>query len=58
MKLEVGRTVQVRVEGKEHAIAVGILLMSTAAIKQINKGIAIQICHYLGDGLYQECIKV
>jgi predicted RNA-binding protein (TIGR00451 family) len=41
------------VEGKEHAIAVGITKMSTSQIATVNKGIAVDSVHYLMDGLWQ-----
>ncbi|GME87744.1 hypothetical protein B5S28_g902 [[Candida] boidinii] len=45
-------TVAIYAEGKEHALAVGKLLMSTDEIKSINKGIGIEIIEHLGDGLW------
>jgi len=39
-------------EGKEHALAIGVTLMSTADIRSTNKGIAVENTHYLGDGLW------
>lgn len=40
-------------EGKEHALAIGKLLMGTDEIKEKNKGIGIELVHYLGDGLWE-----
>uniref|UniRef100_A0A7S1Y5F8 PUA domain-containing protein n=1 Tax=Grammatophora oceanica TaxID=210454 RepID=A0A7S1Y5F8_9STRA len=40
-------------EGKEHAIAVGVMTMSSLDVRKKNKGIGIEIAHYLGDGLFQ-----
>jgi len=40
-------------EGKEHALAIGITKMSTADIKSVNKGIGVDLVHYLNDGLWQ-----
>ncbi|ANB13507.1 Tma20p [Sugiyamaella lignohabitans] len=48
---EPGQVVTIYAEGKEHALAVGILTMSTEDIKSINKGIGINVVTYLGDGL-------
>ena len=45
--------VQVRAEGKENACMVGVLKMGTEDIKKVNKGIAIEAGHYLGDGLWK-----
>lgn len=47
-----GTIVTIYAEGKEHALAVGKLMMSTEDIKSKNKGICIESCTYLGDGLW------
>jgi PUA domain protein len=51
--LEAGTPVAIYAEGKEHAMAIGILKMSTEQIKTVNKGIAVETIHYLMDGLWQ-----
>jgi PUA domain protein len=48
-----GQIVAVTVEGKEHALGVGITAMSAADIEKINSGIAIENIHYLDDGLWK-----
>uniref|UniRef100_A0A7S2VAQ9 PUA domain-containing protein n=1 Tax=Entomoneis paludosa TaxID=265537 RepID=A0A7S2VAQ9_9STRA len=48
-----GDGVVIYAEGKEYAIGIGIMTMSSADIRSKNKGNAIQLMHYLGDGLYQ-----
>lgn len=48
---EKGQIVAIYAEGKEHALAVGYLTMSTEEIKNVNKGIGINLIEYLGDGL-------
>lgn len=50
--LPVDTIVAVYAEGKENALAVGKLIMSTDDIKEKNKGIGIELVHYLGDGLW------
>ncbi|ODV83698.1 hypothetical protein CANARDRAFT_9262 [[Candida] arabinofermentans NRRL YB-2248] len=50
--LEKETTVTIYAEGKQHAMAVGKLLMSTDEIKSVNKGIGIELFHHLGDGLW------
>ncbi|EAZ63004.1 predicted protein [Scheffersomyces stipitis CBS 6054] len=50
--LEVDTIVTIYAEGKENALAVGKLVMSTDEIKSKNKGIGIELLHYLGDGLW------
>ena len=51
-ELEEGANVVIMAEGKEHAIAVGTLKMSTKDIKSKNKGVAVEVGHFLGDGLW------
>lgn len=50
--LEKDQIVTIYAEGKENALAVGKLLMSTEDIKNINKNIGVELLHYLGDGLW------
>ncbi|KAJ8678785.1 hypothetical protein QAD02_014572 [Eretmocerus hayati] len=45
--------VAVMAEGKQHALAVGLTTLSTQEIAQVNKGVGIENCHYLNDGLWQ-----
>ncbi|KAI5780434.1 PUA-like domain-containing protein [Geopyxis carbonaria] len=52
-KIEKGQVVQVRAEGKEHACMVGVLAMGTEEIKSVNKGVAVEAGHYLGDALWK-----
>ena len=57
---EEGEVVAIFGEGKVHAMAIGKLLMSTSDMfqakikfsREINKGIAIEMLHHLGDALY------
>jgi malignant T-cell-amplified sequence len=42
----------VMAEGKENALAVGLLKMSTSEIRASNKGIGIDNVHFLNDGLW------
>jgi PUA domain protein len=49
--LEEGQVVVIYAEGKEHALAVGVLEMSTEDIKSVNKGIGVSVVTHLGDGL-------
>lgn len=48
-----GSVVTIIAEGKEHALAVGILKMSPDEILKINKGVGIENIHYLNDGLWR-----
>ncbi|GAX19424.1 PUA domain protein [Fistulifera solaris] len=51
--LEKGDGVVIYAEGKEFALAIGVMLMSSVDVRSKNKGIAIELLHYLGDGLFQ-----
>ncbi len=50
--MEEGEPVAVYCEGKEHAIAIGVLKMSTEQIASVNSGIGVDCLHFLNDGLY------
>ncbi|KAF8542718.1 PUA-like domain-containing protein [Trichophaea hybrida] len=52
-ELKAGAVVAVGAEGKQSACMVGVLKMSTEDIKRINKNIAVETGHYLGDGLWK-----
>jgi PUA domain protein len=51
--LKPGTVVTVVAEGKQHALAVGLLKMSPEDITRVNKGVAIENIHYLNDGLWR-----
>ncbi|KAI8575489.1 hypothetical protein K450DRAFT_261451 [Umbelopsis ramanniana AG] len=46
--------VSIMAEGKEHALAIGQLKMSTEEIRKINKGIGCDNIHHLNDSLWKE----
>ncbi|KAJ1645286.1 translation machinery-associated protein 20 [Coemansia asiatica] len=48
-----GTIVAVMAEGKEHALAVGVMKMSSDDIKSINKNIGVDLIQYLGDPLWK-----
>jgi len=52
-KVEKGMPVQICAEGKETVMAIGITLMSTDDIENINKDVGVQNLNYLGDGLFK-----
>jgi PUA domain protein len=39
-------------EGKQHAVAIGKMKLSTDDIKKKNKGVGVDTLHYLCDGLW------
>ncbi|CAG8535036.1 9531_t:CDS:10 [Ambispora leptoticha] len=45
-------------EGKEHAIAIGLMKLSTEEIKKVNKGIGVDNIHYLNDPLWKTIVEV
>ncbi|EJK74769.1 hypothetical protein THAOC_03538 [Thalassiosira oceanica] len=47
-----GDGVVIYAEGKESALAVGFMKMSSADIRKKNKGTGIELCHFIGDGLW------
>jgi len=51
--LKKGDGVVIYAEGKEYALAVGVMTMSSQEVRAKGKGIGIEIAHYLGDGLFQ-----
>lgn len=50
--LSKGDGVVILAEGKEHAIAIGVMKMSSADVRSKNKGVGIDLAHSLGDGLF------
>lgn len=40
-------------EGKEHALGIGIMKMGTEEVRKTNKGIGVDLIHFLNDGLWQ-----
>ncbi|KAI9310358.1 PUA-like domain-containing protein [Dichotomocladium elegans] len=48
--------VAVMAEGKENALAIGLLQMSTEDIRKNNKGIGCDNIHYLNDTLWKEIV--
>ena len=51
--VEKGNAVALGIEGKQHACAVGVALMSSDEMAQESKGEAMDNMHYIGDGLWQ-----
>ncbi|KAM0746811.1 hypothetical protein T439DRAFT_329507 [Meredithblackwellia eburnea MCA 4105] len=47
-----GTPVAIHAHGKEHALAIGLLMMSTDEIKSINKGVGVDNVVFLGDDLW------
>ena len=50
--IEKGTIVAIYAEGKQHAMAIGQHIMSGQEIADVNKGIGINLIHYLNDGLW------
>ncbi|KAK9708680.1 Pre-PUA-like domain [Popillia japonica] len=47
-----GTIVAIMAEGKQHALSIGITTLSTDDIAKVNKGVGVENCHYLNDGLW------
>ncbi|KAK5996679.1 Translation machinery-associated protein 20 [Cladobotryum mycophilum] len=48
-----GEPVVIMAEGKEHACAIGMLVMGTDEVKAKGKGPVVEDAHFLGDGLWK-----
>jgi len=46
------KIVAVMAEGKEHAVSIGVMTLSSQEIAEKNKGMGIENIHYLNDGLW------
>ena len=55
-QLKEGEIAVVMAEGKEEACLVGQLRMGTEDIKEKQKGVVMDMGHYLGDGLWNMII--
>ncbi|KAF8319367.1 hypothetical protein DL93DRAFT_2074995 [Clavulina sp. PMI_390] len=44
--------VAIHAEGKEHAVGIGLLKLSTEEIKKVNKGVGCEVATYVGDDLW------
>ena len=53
MQVEANFPVAIYGEGKEHAMAVGHTKMSTQEMREVNKGIGVDVVHHLNDGLWK-----
>ncbi len=51
--MDAGTPVAIYAEGKEHAMAVGLTELSTKDIREVNKGIGVELMHHLNDGLWK-----
>lgn len=51
--LDKGAIVAIHAYGKENALGVGILSMSTDEIKSVNKGQGVELACFLGDDLWK-----
>jgi malignant T-cell-amplified sequence len=50
--IPVGTVVAIMAEGKKHALAMGLMKMSSDEIKKVNKGIGVDVLTHLGDPLW------
>ena len=52
--LPAGTPVAIYAEGKEHAVGVGITKLGTEEMRQVNKGVGVELMTYLGDDLWAQ----
>ena len=52
VQAEAGEPVSIYAQDKEHALAVGRMMMSTEQVRADNKGHGVENLHYLTDGLW------
>ena len=52
-ELEEEEPVAIYAHGKQHAMAVGLMAMSTQQIREVNKGPGVTTLHTLADGLWK-----
>lgn len=45
--------VAIYAEGREQAMAIGITKLSTQQIREVNKGVGVELMHHLNDGLWK-----
>lgn len=50
--IPVGSAIAIFAEGKDLPLALGLVMMSKDDILSKNKGVAIELIHYMGDGLW------
>jgi malignant T-cell-amplified sequence len=54
LQADKGEAVAIYAENKENALAIGALKMSTAEIREVNKGHGVENLHFLTDGLWNQ----
>jgi PUA domain protein len=52
-QVEAGTPVAIYAEDKEHAMAVGLTTLSTQEMREVNKGIGVELMHHLNDALWK-----
>lgn len=52
-ELMAGTPVALHAEGKEHAVGIGVLKLSTEEMRKVNKNVGVETITYLGDDLWQ-----
>ena len=50
--LSAGTPVAIHAEGKEHAVGIGITKLGTEEMREVNKGVGVEIATHLGDDLW------
>lgn len=53
LQVEAGTPVAIYAEDKGHAMAVGLTTLSTQEMRDVNKGIGVELMHHLNDALWK-----
>lgn len=51
-RLQSGEGVVIMAEGKENALAVGVMKLNSEVVRKKNKGVGVEVSHFMGDGLF------
>lgn len=52
-QVDAGTPVAIYAEDKQHAMAVGLTTLSTKEMREVNKGIGVELMHNLNDALWK-----
>lgn len=52
-QVDAGTPVAIYAEDKQHAMAVGLTTLSTKEMREVNKGIGVELMHHLNDALWK-----
>jgi PUA domain protein len=53
LQVGAGTPVAIYAEDKQHAMAVGLTTLSTQEMRDVNKGVGVELMHHLNDALWK-----